>query len=482
MRIAIIGAGPGGLCMAIRLKQAGINSFTVFEASAGVGGVWWHNRYPGAACDTKTHFYSFSFAPNPDWARDYATQPEIQAYLERCTDHFGIRPHIRLNTPVVTAQWDDSTRTWSLRTGAGEKLDFDVVVSAVGMLNVPKLPEIPGREDFGGDAFHSARWSTDFDPAGRDIAIVGSGASAVQIVPKLAPQVRRLYLFQRSPGWIIPKVDREFTDRDRRRFAEVPGTMRLERARIFWKAPTSIRFTKLLTGTTPLRELALDHLRAQVPDEQLRAELTPDYPFGCKRLLISSEYLPTLTRPNVEVVTTPIKRITESGITTTDGRHRSVDAIVYATGFNAVSFLSTVDVEGRDGQRLHELWKDGAFAYLGMTVPGFPNFFMLYGPNTNQGSIIFMIESQVRHILGLVRGLVAGRYRAVEASPERTAAYNRRLERYFGRSVWLHCVNYFTTAAGKIPTQYPFSSLRYWAQTRLVGRRAYRLYRDRRSA
>jgi cyclohexanone monooxygenase len=471
-RIAVIGAGPGGLCMAIRLKRAGIGSFTVYEAADGVGGTWRHNRYPGAACDTRTHFYAYSFAPNPDWPRAYAHQPEILAYLERCVTRFGVRPHLRLNTPIVSARWQED-QTWLLQTADGRSVTADVVVSAVGMLNVPKLPEIPGRADFAGTAFHSARWDTGHDLTGRDVAVIGSGASAVQIAPSIAGAARRLHVFQRSPGWVIPKFDKEFSVRERRRLARVPLANRLERARIFWRAPTTIGFDRLLRGTTPLREVALNLLREQVHDEQVRRALTPDYPFGCKRLLISSDYLPTFNRSNVELVTTPIERISAAGVVTVDGRERPVDTLIYATGFNAVDYLSTVDVTGRGGTRLHDLWKDAAYAYLGMTVPGFPNLFLLYGPNTNQGSITFMLECQVRHVLNLVRGMAAGRYDLVEADERRTEAYNRRLDRRFTGAVWHHCTNYFTTATGRIPTQYPYSSPRYWLETRLAGRWAY---------
>lgn len=464
--VVIVGAGPGGLCMGLRMLEEGVGDFVILEASDGIGGTWWHNRYPGAACDTKADFYSYSFAPADDWPREYAAQPQMQAYLQRVAERSGVLDHVRLGTRVTDARWDDERGRWDVWIEGGERIEAEVVVSAVGTLNVPKVPDLPGLESFAGRSFHSARWDDEAPVLGQRVGVIGSGASAVQIVPSVAGDAEHLTVFQRSPGWVLPKADGPA--RRRRGLAR-----RWRRMQIFLKSPTTIGFSKLMRGTSPLRETSLELLQKQVHDPATRAALTPDYPFGCKRLLISSEYLPTFNRPDVSLVTSGIGEIVPEGVRTADGTLHELDVLVLATGFEATDYLSTLDVTGRGGRKLRDVWSGGAYAYLGMTVPGFPNLFLLYGPNTNQGSIIFMIESQVEHILRLMKGRRRGAFRTIEADERRTGRYNKRLERSFAQSVWNSCSNYYTTATGRIPTQYPWSCVRYWLATRVVRSPAY---------
>ena len=468
--IAILGTGFAGLGMAIRLKQAGIDSFTIYEKADGVGGTWRDNTYPGAACDVPSHLYSFSFDSFPDWTRKFSPQPEILAYLEHCADAFGLRPHIRFGTEISAAAWDDEAQVWRLRTTTGEEHTAHALVSGLGQLNLPAYPDLPGLDTFAGTAFHSSRWDHGHDLAGRKIAVIGNGASALQFVPEIQPQADRLYQFQRSANWILPKPDGAFTEKQRARFHRHPILELAYRRYIYLMLEWRFHIFHDGNRLAPMAEkLARRYLDAQVKDPAVRAVLTPDFPVGCKRLLMSNDYFAALTAPNAEVVATPIESIVPDGIVTADGTHREVDTIIFGTGFQSTSFLAPVEITGRDGVRLTDVWKDGAEAYLGVTVAGFPNLFLCYGPNTNLGhnSIVFMIECQVHYTLACLRRLMHSRSVALDVKPEVMAAYNRDLQAAMHGTVWeAGCHSWYKTATGKVVNNWPHYTVEYWLKTR----------------
>ena len=470
-RIAIIGAGFGGLCMAIRLELAGIRSYTVFEKAPGVGGTWRDNSYPGAGCDIPSHLYSYSFEKYASWTRRFPEQPEILGYLEHCADKYDVRRKIRFNAEVTAATFDGDR--WHLTT-AGAQETFDMVVMSVGQLNRPHLPEIPGLNDFAGTSFHSSRWNHDHDLRGTRTAVIGNGSSAAQLIPRIAARADHLTIFQRTPNWVIPKPDAAFGPLTTLALRYVPGLQRAYREWIYRYAETLL-YPALAQGWSSglLRKRALDHLRAQVPDPALREKLTPGYPPGCKRVVIDSAFYPALTRPNVDVVTDRIVRITPKGVETAEAVHE-VDTIVYATGFLSTEFLVPIEVTGAAGGTLAERWKDGAEAYLGISVPGFPNLFLLYGPNTNLGhnSIVFMIECQVRHIMSCLPYLSEG---PIEVRPEVMAAWSGRLDAAMDRMVWGGgCQSWYKTATGRVTNNWPGSTPLYRKLTARPPRSAYR--------
>lgn len=451
--IAIIGAGFAGLGQGYYLKKAGIDSFTIYEKAADLGGVWRDNTYPGAACDVPSHLYSFSFEPHYPWSRAYGPQSDILDYLHRVARKYDLMRHIRFGREVAGAEFDEARGLWKLRFSDGETAEAQVLISGVGQLHRPAFPEIPGRESFKGRAFHSARWEHDYDFTGKVVASIGTGPSAIQYVPELAKRAKKLYVFQRSPAWCVPKFDRQYTRLERWLLTHWPWTHTLDRIRIFWYAEfvaSVIQRNSVLQWLSKpfVYGLAKLLLRLQVKDPELRRKLTPDFPVGCKRLLFSNDWFRTLTQAHVELVTAPITRITETGVITADGQRREVDAIVYGTGFTATQFLAPMDFKGLGGVSLRERWKNGAQAYLGVAVSGFPNFFMLYGPNTNLGigTIIYMLERQQRYIVRCVallrdRGL---RYLEVRAEAER--AFNEELERRNKKLVYLGgCHSWYLT-------------------------------------
>ena len=465
MHIGIIGAGPGGICMGVKLLEAGLDTFTIFERAPSVGGTWFHNTYPGAACDVPSALYSYSFEIKRDWSRPYATQPEIRAYFEHCVEKYDLAPHIRLGDGVATASWDDGDCRWHLTTEAGEQHDVDVLVGAVGMFGDLHYPDIPGLADFAGTTFHSARWNHDHELAGERVAVIGSAASAVQFVPVIAPEVAQLHLFQRTPNWVLPKLDDPYTDEQLERFRTDPEAM-LEARRLVWdRIDAAITFSNpeavRAAGAAGLTNIAV------VTDPDVRARLTPDFPHGCKRPLVSSDFYPTFNRPNVELVTDAIERITPDGVVTVDGICRAVDTIIIATGFETTKYLSTVDVTGRDGVHLSDAWRDGAQAYLGITTAGFPNLFMLYGPNTNNGSILFMIECQVAYAMRQLERLEREELAWIDVRADAMATYNEGIQRDLdGVEVWnADCNGYYRGPTGRIVTQWPHSMTEYAART-----------------
>ncbi|HEX3706401.1 MAG TPA: NAD(P)/FAD-dependent oxidoreductase [Mycobacteriales bacterium] len=480
--VAILGAGAGGLAMGIALKRAGFD-FTIYEKSDGVGGTWRDNTYPGAACDVPSHLYSFSFAPNPDWTRTFATQPEILAYLERCADEFGLRPHIRTGTSIRSAVWDDDAQQWNLTAAGGEAFAAHALVSGLGMLNVPVIPAIPGRDTFRGRSFHSSQWDHSRPLAGERVASIGTGASAIQYVPEIAKDVAHLDVFQRSPIWVSPRFDNEYTEEQRQRFARSRLAAKRHRWAIFRtyqraSFDTSHPFTQAQTA------FAQSYLERKITEPGLRTLLTPDYPVGCKRPLTSRTWLPTLTRPNVSLVTSPITEITPSGVRTADGETHEVDTIIFGTGFRANEYLTTVEITGRDRQLLRDAWADGAEAYLGTTVSGFPNFFTLYGPNTNGvNSILFIHEAQAHLVVRALRMMRRWRIGAIDVRPDVMHRYNDKVQAAMDGKVWsAGCSNYFAIASGKNVTQLPYSAGEYWLRTRILGWWRYRRTRVRRDA
>jgi cation diffusion facilitator CzcD-associated flavoprotein CzcO len=467
-RIAILGAGAGGLAMGIALRRAGFDDFTIYEKSDGVGGTWRDNGYPGAACDVPSRLYSFSFEPGWTWSRTYGTQPEILAYLEHCADKYELRTHLRCETEIREARWDDDEQIWRLRAATGEEFVADVLVSGLGMLNVPVIPDIPGRDRFAGRSYHSARWDHSDDLDGKRVAVIGTGASAIQFVPAIAPITAHLTVFQRSPCWVLPKIDPEHTAEDQERFAKQRVRTRLDRWKIWW-AYERASFDAESEQTKQQTALGAGYIARKVEDPDLRAVLTPDFPVGCKRPLISRDWYPTLVRDDVRVVTEPITEITEAGVLTADEAEHAVDTIIFGTGFKANEYLSSIEIFGRDGRRLHDDWSSGAEAYLGTTVAGYPNLFVLYGPNTNGvNSIIFIHEAQAHYVVRALRSMRRRRVRSVEVKPKVMRKYNERIQAAMPGTVWVAgCNNYFATSDGKVVTQLPYSGGRYWFRTRM---------------
>ncbi|RBQ19682.1 4-hydroxyacetophenone monooxygenase [Spongiactinospora rosea] len=468
--VAIVGAGFGGLCMAIRLRAAGISSFTVYEKADRVGGTWRDNTYPGAGCDIPSHLYSYSFEKYHSWTRRYPDQAEILAYLEHCADKYDVRRNIRFNTEVIAARHAGGRWHVTTRHGDTERTDaYDVMVMSVGQLNRPRLPDIPGIPDFAGTSFHSARWDHGHDLTGRDVAVIGTGSSAAQFIPHVAALAARLDVFQRTPNWVIPKPDVTFAAPARLALRHLPFLRRAYRGWIYRKAETALYPALREDGWSAgqVRGLALSHLARQVPDPALRAKLTPAHRIGCRRIVIDSAFYPALTRGNVEVVTDPITCVTRHGVQTGQGPPRRHDTIIYATGFHATDFLAPVRVTGRDGIALAERWRDGAEAYLGMALPGFPNLFLLYGPNTNLGhnSIIFMIECQVRYVLACLPYI--RRHGHMELRREAMDAWRARLDRALGEMVWQSgCQSWYRTASGRVTNNWPGTASLYRRLTR----------------
>ncbi|MEV0824130.1 flavin-containing monooxygenase [Nonomuraea rubra] len=475
--IVIVGSGFAGICMAVNLKQAGHHDFVILEKAAELGGTWRDNTYPGCACDVPSHMYSYSFELNPGWSRMFSPQEEIQAYLRACAAKYGITPHIRYGKHVVSMEYDDAARSWTVTTEDGDTLRPKAVVSAIGALHIPKFPEIAGRESFAGPAFHSAEWDHSADLTGKRVAVVGTGASAVQFVPQLARTARHVTVFQRTAPWLHPKPDFAFSPAARR-LLRLPGAARTLRAGIYWALETrALGFAVDPRLMKAHERLALRHLRAQVPDPELRRALTPDYLIGCKRILVSSDYYPALTRPNVSLVTDAITEIREHSLVA--GTEHRADAIVYGTGFKVTDALTEQRIVGRDGLKLQEAWRDGIEAYLGVTTSGFPNLFFLLGPNTGLGhnSVVFMIESQARYVVECLRLLSRTQARAVDVRPEAQREFNDRLRARLDPLVWNAggCDSWYLDEHGVNRTIWPGFTFEYWARTRRVKPGAYEL-------
>ena len=471
-RIVIMGAGPGGMCTAIKLLEAGIDDFIILERSSGVGGTWYNNTYPGLECDVRSHLYSFSFEPKRDWTRPYPSQPEILAYLETIAEKYRLLPYVRLGTEVRSARWDEQAMTWRLTTNRGS-FHAPLLVSAIGMFNVIRWPDIPGLRDFGGTLFHSSRWDHRHDLSGRSVAVIGSAASAIQLTPEIAPLVGRLFLFQRSASWVLPKANAPFTQAEIDRFVNDPSAARIERAKIFAEVEGGLTFA----DPAMRRQCEVAGLQAltAVRDPDVRARLAPKVPWGCHRPLATNDFYPMFNRPNVELITHPIERITVDSVVTADRVARRVDTIIAATGFEAGRFLSAIEVTGRGGKRLEDAWAGGAEAYLGITTSGFPNVFMLYGPNTNTGSILTMLESQADYIVRQIVRMIAKGIAGIDVRREAMDRYNAQVQRELSEvEVWqVACHNYYRGPSGRIVTQWPNTMEEYRRRTLVPDADAY---------
>ncbi|GAB3452044.1 flavin-containing monooxygenase [Actinophytocola sediminis] len=478
VRVAIIGAGFGGLGTAIGLKRAGIDDFVVLERAGDIGGTWQVNTYPGAQCDIPSILYSFSFAPNPRWSRLYPYQPEIRDYLNRCVADFGITPHLRLRHDVLDARWDDTAAVWRIRTDRGT-WEAGVLVGAIGPFSEPAVPALPGLDTFGGTTFHSSAWNHEHDLAGRRVAVIGTGASAVQIIPRLARVVDRLTVFQRTPTWIMPHLDRPVSGWARRILDEVPGAARAARTALDLVqealVPGFVHQPWLLRG---MSGIAGAHLRRQVRDPVLRAKLTPAYAFGCKRPTFSNAYYPALAQPNVDVVTEPIQEVRPGGVVTADGVEHDVDTIVFGTGFRTTDHPGFARLHGRGGRSLAQVWAGSPRAYLGTTVAGFPNFFLLLGPNSVvYTSQVVTIEAQVTYILSALTAMDRAGLSTMEVRQDVQRAFVRQVDHGLRRSVWNTggCASYYLDAAGRNFVFYPGFNRRFLARTRRVALTDYHL-------
>lgn len=471
-RIAIIGAGFGGLGMAIKLKEHGEHDLVILEKQAEPGGVWHDNSYPGAGCDVPSHLYSFSFEPHYDWSRRFAPRDEIKAYLEHCADKYGVRPHIRFDTEVAGASFDEQRGCWQLTTAGGSRLSADILITATGQLNRPAIPELPGLDSFRGKVFHSARWDHDYDLRGRDVAVVGTGASAIQFVPRVAEQARHLYLFQRSAAYVVPKPDKAWKPWQRRLMQRFPLLQRLDRLRLYSLLEMRALGFVMLNSLLKFYQWKFRwQLHRQVRDPELRRKLVPEYPLGCKRVLLANDYYPALAKPHVEVIDAGVAEVRPESVVAGDGKERQVDCIIFGTGFHATEFLSPMRITGRNGLELNRVWADGAEAYLGITVHGFPNLFMLYGPNTNLGhnSIIYMLESQFQYILDCLTLMRHRGVRWMDVREETQNAFNARIHAQMQRTVWQQgCDSWYKTESGRNTNNWPGFTFRYRQQTRHV--------------
>jgi cation diffusion facilitator CzcD-associated flavoprotein CzcO len=470
VKIAILGAGMGGLGMAAQLRRHGIDSFVVLEKGSEVGGTWRDNIYPGSGCDVPSHLYSFSFEPKADWSRKFALQPEIHDYMKQVARKYGLAPFIRFNTEVAEATFDEAEGIWRIRTTEGEEITANVVVSGTGQLNRPAYPKIEGLDAFAGKKFHSARWDTSVDLTGKNVAVIGNGASAIQFVPEIAPKVKKLSIFQRSPNWVVPKADRPYTEREKALFKRFPWIVRLHRYMIYLTLERNyLAFIKDSFFSKLFEKAGRKEIETHISDPELREVLTPDYPAGCKRILLSNDWYPAIARPNVEVVTSHIARATAEGIVTEDGKTHPADVIIFSTGFETMEFLAPMKVTGRSGVTLNDVWKDGAEAHRGVAIAGFPNFFMLYGPNTNLGhnSIIFMLECQINYILQAVDALKNPKVRYMDVRKAAEDAFNRELQHDMQKTVWAAgCSSWYKNAAGKVTNNWSSFTARYWWQMR----------------
>jgi len=466
--VAVVGGGFGGVGAAAMLKRAGYEDVTVFERGERVGGVWHHNTYPGAACDIPSHLYEFSFAPNPRWSRRYAPQAEIQAYLEEIASRYGVRDRIRTSTDVLSARWDEARDTWVLETTAGTH-EANVLVTACGQLSVPTVPPIRGLDNFAGPAFHTARWRHDVDLTGKRVAVIGTGCSAIQVVPAIQPIVDQVDVYQRSPGWTFPKMDFPYSERSQRLFERFPALQRLDRAAIFYfQELAAAGMTKHRWLLPAFRAISRRRINQAITDPELRRKVTPTDEIGCKRIMLTDEWYPALTKPNVELIADRIAEVTAAGIRTQDGGERPADMLVLATGFATHGFVAPMEIAGAGGRRLSEAWADVPRAYLGLSVPDFPNMFLLYGPNTNggSGSVVNTIESGVNHVIAALRELDRAEARRIEVSRAAAERFDRELRAALAGTVWHSgCTNWYVDENGHDPNQWPWLWTTYRRRT-----------------
>jgi cation diffusion facilitator CzcD-associated flavoprotein CzcO len=467
----IVGAGFSGLCAAIELRRAGIEDFLILEKADRVGGTWRDNSYPGAACDVPSHLYSYSFEPNPRWSRAYGGQPEILAYLEHCADRYGLRPHLQFAAHVERAVYDRATATWTVRVRGCEPLTARALVLGNGALHLPSIPELPGRASFAGASFHSARWDHGYPLDGKRVAVIGTGASTIQFVPQIAPRVASLAVFQRTPPWIVAKLDRPIGAREQWALSHLPGAHWLRRTGLYWRMESRVLAFAFAPKVLELFEAKVrDHIAASVPDPTLRAQVTPSYRLGCKRVLISNDYYPALARDNVALVTDPIAAIEPTGVRTASGALHEVDAIIYGTGFKVVDYLSQIEVIGADGRDLNDVWRESVRNYLGIAVSGFPNLMLLMGPNTGLGhnSMIFMIEAQAGYAAQAITALRDHALASIDVRPSVEQAFRAKMARKLAGTVWTSgCSSWYQAPDGEV-LLWPSFTFEYWWRTRRI--------------
>jgi cation diffusion facilitator CzcD-associated flavoprotein CzcO len=476
--VAVVGGGFAGITAGVMLAKEGYEDVTIFERGDRVGGVWNWNTYPGIACDVPSHLYEFSFAPNPDWSRRYSPGSEIQAYIEKVARDHGVLDKVRLSTEVQSATFDEETGRWTLQTSAGP-FEADVVITGCGQLSVPSIPPLPGLDEFEGPAFHTARWQHEVDVTGKRVAVIGTGCSAIQTVPSIQSQVAHVDVYQRSPGWTFPKMDYAYSERAKRLFRRFPILMRIDRV-------VTLAFMDLITaGLTsrrwivkPFEAIARRQITKAISDPELRAKVTPSDDLGCKRIMITDEWYPTLCKPNVELITDRVAAITPKGVRTEDGAERPADVLVLATGFRTQDFVAPMQITGREGVTLEEAWADVPKAYLGITVPGFPNMFLLYGPNTNggAGSVIYTHECAMAHIIDAIRTRERAAARTIEVRPDAAEAFDRELREALVGTVWqTGCDSWYVDDAGNNPNNWPWLWATYKRRTSRIDPAAYQL-------
>jgi cation diffusion facilitator CzcD-associated flavoprotein CzcO len=470
--VAIIGAGFGGIGAGVKLKKAGIDTFTIFEQSAGPGGTWWDNRYPGAEVDVSSHLYCYSFKSH-DWSRTHARQAELQQYLEEVIDEYDLRRHLRFSTSVEQVVWDAEACGYTLRTSGGDEGTFRAVISAVGMLNVPFYPDWPGLENFAGPTLHTARWAP-VDLAGQKVAVVGTGSTSAQLVPAIAADADHVTLFQREPGWVIPKPDRDFEEHERIAFRR-PWTRRKERLRLFWQIERGQMFGSLHRPGTKMNTLREQQCRAYIaavfkdrPD--LAEAVTPSYPYPGKRPVLSKDFYPALLRDNVELVPYPVRSVTASGVVDARDVEHPADILIMATGFRPADYLASFEVVGRTGTTLRDFWNGEPQAFVGITVPAFPNFYILYGPNTNGGEIVTHLERQAEYAVRSIKRLSRSHVASIEVRPCFYRLYNRWVQGAMSKTAWVKARNYYKAESGRVVTQWPYGALIYSALTKVLGR------------
>lgn len=476
VRVAVIGSGFGGLGAAVRLRRAGVTDFVVLERREAVGGTWHDNTYPGCACDVPSHLYSFSFAPNPEWPRNFSGQEHIRAYLENVADTFGLRQHIRFDSEVELMSWDPEVLHWNITVSRGRQLTADFVVSATGPLSDAKIPDVPGLEGFRGKVFHTARWDHDYDLRGKRVAVIGTGASAIQVVPAIQPEVESLTLFQRTPAWVMPRADRRITRFEHALHGRIPATRYLRRQLLWGIRELQVSaFAKHPNVLGLVEKLASAHMKRAVKDPLLRRKLTPDYRIGCKRILLSNNYYPALVRPNVDLVASGLKEIRGNTLVASDGTEAEVDAVIFGTGFHVTDMPIAQRIKGANGTSLAEEWSDGMEALRGCSASGFPNFMTVIGPNTGLGnsSMILMIEAQLNYMTDYVKKLetLGGTHGkvALDARPEAVDAWNAHIQDRMRRSVWnTGCDSWYLDANGRNTTVWPGTTAEFRSVTREV--------------
>ncbi|QHS11520.1 NAD(P)/FAD-dependent oxidoreductase [Sinimarinibacterium sp. NLF-5-8] len=480
-RIAIIGSGFSGLGMAIQLKQHGMNDFVLFEKEAGVGGTWRVNHYPGCACDVQSHLYSFSFEPNPHWTRMFAPQPEIKGYLERCAVKYGVIAHVRPNTEIRQVRWDEATARWHITDANGITSTANVLISGMGGLSIPSYPNVKGLEKFKGKAFHSQQWDHDYDLTGKRVAVIGTGASAIQFIPEIQKQVAHLDLYQRTPAWVLPKPDRKISRLEQTLFERFPLLQKSLRGALYTQLESrAVAFDLQPRLMKAVGAIAKLYIRSKVKDPELRRKLTPDYTIGCKRILMSDTYYPALTQPNVDVITDGIREVRAHSIIDSNGVERKVDAIIFGTGFKAADPVPRGVVSGIDGVDLVDCWPEGPEAYKGACVSGFPNLFFLMGPNTGLGhnSMVYMIESQIAYVLDAIKTMDERNLASVDVRASEQARFNEGLQKQHKNTIWSvgGCDSwYLHPVSGRNVTLWPGFTWQFRQQTRQFDPLAYTL-------